>query len=544
MPASKRGADAVAQTIARAGTKNIFTLSGNHVMPIFDALVGTGIELVHVRHEAAAVHMADAAGRLTGEPGIALVASGQGHTNAVAALTTAQCADAPLVLLSGHAGLNELGRGSFQEMPQAELARPLTKASWTVQSASDLGHDIAKAIRIAKSGRPGPVHVSLPVDLLEAHVPDVSALVPQAQAFAREASATDPAAAPSILKHLRDAEKPLILAGPSLCTGRGREHLVALEKATGIPAIGMESPRGINDPLLGALAQILSQADMIVLLGKPHDFTLKFAEPPAVNTKARFIVIDPDAALIARAVREKAGRVVASLLADADRAADALIAAASAPHNATHWRDDVRAAIAYRPAAWETATAAEGTVHPAAMGRAIQSVLDRDPNSVLVVDGGEIGQWAQACTRANRRIINGVAGSIGAGLPFALAARTVERKAPVIAVVGDGTFGFHMAEIDTAVRHGLPVVIIIGNDARWNAEHQIQLRQYGAERAHGCSLLPSRYDKVAEALGGHGEFVTRAADMPAALERAIASRLPAVINVMIEGHPAPTIRRP
>ena len=544
MQVSKRGADIVAQTLARAGVNRIFTLSGNHVMPIFDALLGTDIELVHVRHEAATVHMADAVGRLTGEPGIALVASGQGHTNAVAALTTAQCAEAPLVLLSGHAGLNELGRGAFQEMPQAELARPLTKASWTVRSAKDLGHDIAKAMRMARSGRPGPVHVSLPVDLLDAQVDDVAALLPQASAFAREIKPLDPTMGSAVLTRLRAAQRPLILAGPSLCTRRGRAQLAALQKATGIPAIGMESPRGINDPLLGAFAQVLGQADTIVLLGKPHDFTLKFAEPPAVDASACFIVIDPDPDLIARAVREKASRVAASFVADSDLTVEAIIASATAPHAATQWCAQVDAALAFRPSAWAAATAADGTVHPAAMGRAIQDVLVRHPDAVLVVDGGEIGQWAQACTQASRRIINGVAGSIGAALPFALGARSVERDAPVIAVMGDGTFGFHMAEIDTAVRHGLPFVAVVGNDARWNAEHQIQLRQYGPQRAHGCSLLPSRYERVAEALGGHGEYVTRAGDLPAALERAIASRRPAVVNVMIEGRPAPTIRRP
>jgi acetolactate synthase-1/2/3 large subunit len=162
---------------------------------------------------------------------------------------------------------------------------------------------------------------------------------------------------------------------------------------------------------------------------------------------------------------------------------------------------------------------------------------------VFVCDGGEIGQWAQACLTAPNRVINGVAGSIGAALPFALAARLAKPDAPVIAFMGDGTFGFHPAEIDTAVRYRLPFVGIVGNDARWNAEYQIQLREYGRERAIGCELLPTRYDQVAVAFGGHGELVTAAADvLPAAL-RAQASRLPACVNIMIEGLPAPIVKR-
>ena len=162
-----RGADIVARTLQDLGVTRIFTLSGNHIMPIFDALLSTNIQLIHARHEAACVHMADAWGRLTGEPGIALVTGGQGHSNAVAALYNALASESPLVLLSGHAPLSELGRGAFQEMAQADLARPVTKASWTAQAATTLGADIARAFELATAGRPGPVHVSLPVDLLE-----------------------------------------------------------------------------------------------------------------------------------------------------------------------------------------------------------------------------------------------------------------------------------------------------------------------------------------------------------------------------------------
>jgi acetolactate synthase-1/2/3 large subunit len=144
---------------------------------------------------------------------------------------------------------------------------------------------------------------------------------------------------------------------------------------------------------------------------------------------------------------------------------------------------------------------------------------------------------------APARIINGVAGAIGPAIPFAMAARCARPEARILAVMGDGTFGFHMAEFDTAHRHGLPFVAVVGNDARWNAEHQIQLREYGANRAHGCELAPgTRYDLVAVALGAHGEFVTRAEELAPALERAFASDKPACVNVVIEGQAAPGIR--
>jgi acetolactate synthase I/II/III large subunit len=538
-----RGADLLAWTLDRAGHRTIFTLSGNHIMPLYDATIGTGLRLIHTRHEAAAVHMADAYSRLTGDVGIALVTGGQGHTNAVAALTTAQCADSPLVLLSGHAGVKELGRGAFQELDQVALARPVTKAAWMVRSADKLGHDLAEAVRIAKSGRLGPVHLSLPVDLLEARLDDAPDLWPTADAFESLVLPLTSRVAETVIAALAAAKRPLILAGPLLCTRTGRGLLAELQTATGVPALGMESPRGVNDPSLGAFAEVLAQADLIVLLAKPHDFTLRFAEPPFVNAKTTFIVIDPDAALIERAVREKAGRITLTAVADGASAAKTLIAAAGRAA-ASGWRDEVIAAITYRPPQWRTLSGASGKLHPVEICRAIQPIMTANPNAVFIADGGEIGQWAQAGIAAQHRVINGVAGSIGPGLPFALAARVVEPKAPIVAVMGDGTFGFHMAEFDTAVRHNLPFVAVVGNDATWGAEHQIQLRDYGADRAHSCSLLPTRYDQVAVALGGHGELVTEGAALTPALNRAIASGKPACVNVMIEGHPAPVVRRP
>ena len=165
-----RGADIIARTLDAAELTTVFTLSGNHIMMLFDAAIGTRLKLIHVRQEAAAVHMADAWGRLTGRCGVALVSGGPGFTNAAAALYTAKGAEAPLLLLSGHSPTRELGRGSFQELDQAAMAAPAAKASWTCQSAGSLASDLAEAIRIAMSGRPGPVHLSLPSDLLDAHV--------------------------------------------------------------------------------------------------------------------------------------------------------------------------------------------------------------------------------------------------------------------------------------------------------------------------------------------------------------------------------------
>ena len=207
------------------------------------------------------------------------------------------------------------------------------------------------------------------------------------------------------------------------------------------------------------------------------------------------------------------------------------------------WLDEVRAAVAYRPAAWDAAAGRDGRVHPVQLARPLQSILDGHPEAVLIADGGEIGQWAQACLTAPHRVINGVGGSIGGGLPFAIGARYTDSSAPIVAVMGDGTFGFHIAELDTAVTHRLAFLAVIGNDARWNAEYQIQLREYGAERARGCEMRELRYDLIAQSFGAWGERVSTPDEVLLAARRALASGLPACLDVRIDGLAAPQIHR-
>jgi len=535
-----RGADIVARTLEKLGTTKVFTLSGNHIMSIFDAALETKLELIHVRHEAATVHMADAWGRLTGEPGIAMVTGGPGHANAVGALYTALANESPMVLLSGHAATDELGRGGFQEIAQADLARPVAKASWTSTSAASLGEDVAKAFEIARSGRPGPVHLSLPSDLLDADIEVSRAAIPSTVATSTTALADT--LADAALDALAKARAPLIIAAPHLSGPHGRPLLAELEKAVQAPVVLMESPRGIRDATLGAFGTLLKDTDLIVLLGKPLDFTLKWAQPPVVAKTCRVISIDPEAALLTRAHKELGDRLAFGALADARAAAQALIARASKREvRSATWLGEARRLLDSRPADWATLKGKNGRLHAVEVFTALKPIVERDPKTVLIADGGEFAQWAQSLIAPPRRIVNGVAGAIGAGTPFAIAARAWETKAPIIAVMGDGTFGFHMSEFDTAVRHNLPFVAIVGNDACWNAESQIQLRDYGAQRMHGCALLPTRYDQVVTALGGHGEMVDDVAALPAAIERAIASGKPACVNVMVESIASPNI---
>jgi acetolactate synthase-1/2/3 large subunit len=308
--------------------------------------------------------------------------------------------------------------------------------------------------------------------------------------------------------------------------GRGARWraVTALAELTQIPALVMESPRGVNDPSLREAAACLPDADLVLLLGKKLDYTLRFGRPPAFAADVRFLHLDFDGA------GDPAARV------------DAMVRVARERNwRRTEWTDEIQTARTAFPSGWDDLQRSPRTpMHPVRLCAALQPHLDR--GAVLVSDGGEFGQWAQAALVAQTRLINGPSGSIGSAVPMAVAAKIAHPDRTIITTLGDGTFGYHALEFDTALRYGLPIVAIVGNDARWNAEYQLQIQQYGAERTVGCELLPSRYERIVEALGGHGECVERPEDLAPAVERAIASDRPACVNVAIDGVPAPTFK--
>jgi acetolactate synthase-1/2/3 large subunit len=334
-----------------------------------------------------------------------------------------------------------------------------------------------------------------------------------------------------------------------MANGRGRELREALAAATGVPVVFTESPRGTADPALGALPDLLPEADLVVLLGRKLDFALRLGRPPAFDARCRFIHVDSDMEALRRSAAAIGDpeRMLMGALADTLSAAQSLIEHArrgfSGAPTLRKWAEAVQRALDYRPAEWARAESCAGAVHPASVALAAGRALASRPEAVFVGDGGEFGQWAMACATAASRISNGPGGGIGGSIPYAIAARLARPDATVIATLGDGSFGFYLAEFETAARLRAPFVAVLGNDARWNAEHQIQLRAYGEARAHGCELLPVRYDLAVAALGGHGEHVLRAEDLDGAIERAIASGKPACVNVAIAPLAAPVLSR-
>ncbi|WP_242702646.1 MULTISPECIES: thiamine pyrophosphate-binding protein [Achromobacter] len=525
----------IIRTLQRLGVKTIFSLSGNQIMPLYDACIDAGIRIIHVRHEAAAVFMADAWSQITGELGVAMLTAAPGITNGLAPLYSASQAESAVLLISGDSSVAEDGMGAFQELDQVAITSPLTKLSLRPRSAQELYPALESAVAQALAPRRGPVHLALPFDLMTAET-GLAELPAAAQS--REAAPADAAGLEKLAALVNTAQRPLVLAGPTGARPYMRAVREMLEEALTARIIPMESPRGLKDPSLGSLAALMPQADLIVLAGKSLDFTLGFGGTGALGKTAQVVAIDPDPAMLERASRLLGERLALALQGDPYVALSAM-RATPAPTERAPWRARVDEALRNRTTL-NSASSAAGALGPRALCETVQAFLASVPNPILVCDGGEFGQWAQAYCQAPVRIINGMSGAIGAGICYAIAAKLAQPDATVVALMGDGTAGFHLMELDTAVREQAAIIAVIGNDLRWNAEHLIQMRTYSPHRLIGCELAPTaRYHDVATALGGTGFAAQDSDGLANALGKAANSGLPACINVSLAGEPAP-----
>ncbi|SDY87988.1 acetolactate synthase-1/2/3 large subunit [Citreimonas salinaria] len=525
-----RGADLLVELLARNGVRRIYSLSGNQIMPIYDACIDADIEIVHTRHEAAAVFMAESWAQLTGEIGVALVTAAPGFGNAVGPLFSARSSESPVLLISGDAPNGLDGRGAFQELDQTSISTTLVKAAFRPVTLENLARDTLQAISIATTGRPGPVHLAIPFDVVQQR--GDMALPEGSPPSSFEPRAQDVAA---ILKGLATAARPLILTGPALNSTRAGGLLDALAEAFTVPVLDLESPRGLKDPSIGTVSRLLPEADLVLCLGKTVDFTLAFGAAPDWSSDCSWVVVDAEEHARELAARNLGTRLAQSVAASPRSLIRALLEAPAPEPRRADWRVRIVAAAAKRP--HEVPAGKEIT--SATLCTAVQRQVEATETSVVICDGGEFGQWAQALVRGDARVINGPSGAIGGALCYALAAKQARPEASVVALMGDGTVGFHFAEFETAARTGVAFVVVIGNDERWNAEHLIQIREYGPDRTVGCTLSGARYDLAAEALGCHGAYVTDPDELDDALAQAFQSGRPACVNVAIKGLPAP-----
>ncbi len=533
--ANVNGAVLLARALEQAGVGPIFTLSGNQILPVYEAGLDSGLRFIDGRHETAVAHMADAWGRLMGRPGVCLVTAGPGHTNALTGLLTAHLAESPMLLLSGGSNLAQDGKGGFQEIDQVATAQPLCKASLRATSAAGLPALMAEAWCTALAGTPGPVHLTLPFDVLQQAVDEDGVAMPGPDAFV---PAPAPAADDGIeqaVALLAGAQRPLVLGSPSAWRGEAGVRLRSLLDTLKAPGFAIESPRGLTDPALHGVSAQFPRADVVLLLGR-QDFAVGFAGERALGA-ARIIQVMPTAAELGVNRAPEVG-----LVGDAATVLDQLLAAARTRTWAgSGWRAEVEAAQREGEARFaDDARSDAAPIHPLRLATAVRDLLD-DGDSVAI-DGGEFGQWARWAMGASRftTVLNGKLGGIGPAIPFGIAAKVARPARRCVAFLGDGTFGFHGLELDTAVRFNLPLVVVVGNDAGWAAERHRQRQVYGPDRVVAADLLPTRYDRVAGALGCHAEHVERPADLRPALQRAFNSGKPACVNVAIASVQSPS----
>jgi acetolactate synthase-1/2/3 large subunit len=548
--AARRGADLLAEGLAAAGVRRVFALSGNQIMSVFDACLdvppgaavsasdGTrGLEIVHTRHEAAAVFMAEAHAQVTGEVGVALVTAGPGLGNALGALMAARESETPLLLLSGDSPVALDGRGAFQALDQPALTAPIVKATLRPTTPDAVAPCLAEALDAALSGRPGPVHIALPADVLSGMASGaVPARARDGDAVAQAAPEPLGADIAALGALLGGAARPLVLTGPALSPTRAPTMLAAAEAGLDAPIVCLDSPRGLRDPAAGDLAGLFARADMVLCLGRRVDFACGFGAVPPFATDARWAVVDTETDALQRAQAALGARATVLLPGDPRAVLKALLNAGVAAPDRMAWRAE---AAALRAARAPVPAVPTGAISAPMVAEALASLARDVPDPVLVCDGGEFGQWIQAGVVGLPRVINGLAGAIGAGPAHALAVAHARPDATVIAAMGDGSAGFHLTEFETAARVGAPFVCVVGSDGLWNAEHQLQLRDFGADRAHGCTLSPARYDRAAQALGAWGAHVTDPQALAPTLRDAVASRRPALVQVEIVPLPAP-----
>lgn len=513
------------QALADAGVNTIFALSGNQIMSVFDACIDADMEIVHTRHEGAAVYMAEAYAQLTGNIGVVLVTAGAGLGNAVGALFSASESDTPVLLISGDSPVAQDGKGAFQEFDQVSVTKAVTRWSCRVTAVDSLVANLSDAFQIAQTPHPGPVHLAVPVDVLKQQQ---EVAVPQL--YVHRSGAND-ADIQIIQSALSGAEKPLIITGPSLNRTRQPDLAEQLHRKLRAPIIPMESPRGLNDPSLGNFKSIVGEADVIVTLGKRIDFTISFGNA----FSATWFGVFATKPLAEQASHNLDSQLQLAAVADPIEFARQLILhSGTVADPKSEWRGRVEQSLRQRVHAQSGGRG----LSPTELCSVVQTAVDQSEDPVLICDGGEFGQWAQACLTAPRRVINGMSGSIGSGIGYGIGAAKVNDTVTVFVMSGDGSLGFHLAEIETAVRNNLSLVIIVGNDSCWNAEHQLQINEFGDGRLYACKLSDISYHEACMALGGAGYQVSTIEELQSVLSGELQSNV-LCIDVRLDGLPAP-----
>ena len=531
------GGQLVARTLKQAGVGHVFTLCGGHILPIYDGCLSEGITVIDTRHEQAAAHAGDAYARLTRDIGVAIVVPGPGVTDAVTGVANAYAARSPLLLIGGAAPLGLRGLGALQETEQIALLRPITKGAWSVSETRQIPEVLATAIRTALSGRPGPVFVEIPVDLLMTMIEDRLAPIPTGYVH-RTRAAVESATLGRLEALLAAAERPVVMAGGGVYWDDAAKSLAAFAERAGAPVFMNGAGRGAlptdhPSAFFQTRGWALGHADVVLVLGAPLDFRLGYGRPPTFAEDAKVVMIDVDPAELGRNRPLELG-----IAGDIDvilRQLTATLPKGRADRT-TPWIAELRRRERdARQKLDELADTDQAPVSHYRWAREIARAVT--PDTIVVGDGGDVVNCAAKFVpvdRAGQWLDPGPLGCLGVGPSFALAAKLLRPDQRVLLISGDGAFGLNGMELETAVRFKLPFTCIIGNDGGWGQIRSPQVSFFGESRAVATSLPTTRYDRMVEALGGRGAFITNPREIGPALARALASDDVWCLNVELD----------
>ncbi len=532
-------AEVVARFLVGHGVDRVFGLQGGHIQPIWDRLARHGVRIVDVRDEGSAVHMAHAHTELTGQTAVAMVTAGPGVTNTVTAVANASVSRIPLLLIGGCPPIPQSNMGPLQDIPHTAILAPVTRLARTLRSADQVLREFDEAWARASGdrGEPGPVYLEIPTDVLRREVPPALVTAEHLRAKPRRRPQPHPDDVAAVASLVRAASKPAVISGRGARTTDGTD-LVRVLDASGAAYLDTQESRGLvpdsHPAAVGsARSAVMRDTDLLITVGRQLDYQLGFGSP-AVFPHATVVRIADTASEL---IDNRRGEV--EILAEPGAALGAIADALKDHQPDTSWRDELKGkhrtrAEDYRRGLHTTADGADGHIHPNRIFGALDA-LDADGtvdlgDAIMIADGGDLLSFARlGITRCARYLDAGAFGCLGVATPFGIAASLAYPDRPVIAVTGDGAFGITATEIDTAVRHGAKVVVIVSNNRAWNIERHDQAENYGL--VVGTELADSDYAGMARAFGAHGERVTDAAELEGAIRRALA-HAPAVVDVV------------
>ena len=528
----------IAEFLEARGVERVYGLCGGHIQPIWDEVARLGIDVVDVRHECAAVYMAHAEAELHDRLAVAMVTAGPGLTNAITGIANASKSCVPVLVIAGRPPRPQAGMGALQDMPQASLVRDICRRTDEIYEQAHVLPRLDGAVDAAlgASGPAGPAYIDFPTDLLRETVtapPDRSWMRPREPQLIQP----DPRDVEDAAELIRGARRPLVISGRA--ARRAPLELRRFLDATGALYLDTAESRGAlptDHPAAvpGMRGRAMSEADLVITVGRRLDFQLAYGSRSVFHADARFIRIGPT-----RDDTAENRRGDVELRADAGLALRSLLDQAASPAELdAGWVDALVQANASRreklaKALESPEPCADGAMHPYTLIAALNRFVDDD--TIVIADGGDILSFARVALKAPTYLDPGPLGCLGVGVPFAVSAALNFPARRVVSLVGDGSFGFTAMEVDTAVRTGARAVFVVANNEGWNIERQDQLSTYGGNVV-GVELPGCRYDLLGEALGAHAEHVEHAADLDGALERAF-EKAPAVVDVTVSRDP-------